>query len=210
MDSVNKEGVDVNGELSEDCFSDEEPKQGDVAVEEIIKTDKNISTDALFSHINEQFEGIDSPPKKSDETFQIPTDDLVSKIVQQIEYYFSDENIVRDDYLLKLIRQSKKQFVNLKIIAAFNKMKKLTKSCNVIAYSIEKASTKLVLDEKKVRVKRVDPLPEIPQKDFGDVSKVVLATTLPSLSDESLRELFSKCGQISKVGLLFLLLQLWL
>lgn len=201
MDSANKEGV--NGELSEDCFSDEEPKHGDGANDEIIKTDENVSTDAVFSHINEQFDGIDLLSKKSDETFQIPTDDLVDKIVQQVEYYFSDENIVRDDYLLKLIRQSKKQFVNLKIISAFNKMKKLTKSCEVIAYSIEKASTKLVLDEKKLRVKRVDPLPEIPQKDFGDASKVVLATTLPSLSVESLRELFSKCGQVSKVGLLF-------
>lgn len=196
MDSVNK---GVNGELSEDCFSDEEPKHCDGANDEIIKTDENVSTDAVFSHINEQFEGIDLLPKKSDETFQIPTDDLVDRIVQQVEYYFSDENIVRDDYLLKLIKQSKKQFVNLKIIAAFNKMKKLTKSCKVIAYSIEKASTKLVLDEKKVRVKRVDPLPEIPQKDFGDASKVVLATTLPSLSVESLSELFSKCGQVSKV-----------
>lgn len=197
MDSANKEGV--NGELSEDCFSDEEPKHGDGANDEIIKTDENVSTDAVFSHINEQFDGIDLLSKKSDETFQIPTDDLVDKIVQQVEYYFSDENIVRDDYLLKLIRQSKKQFVNLKIISAFNKMKKLTKSCEVIAYSIEKASTKLVLDEKKLRVKRVDPLPEIPQKDFGDASKVVLATTLPSLSVESLRELFSKCGPVSKL-----------
>merc|ERR1712159_430040 len=61
------------------------------------------------------------------------TDDLKEKILTQAEYYFSDENLKRDGFLLKHIKRNKEGFVNLKLLASFKKMRSLSRDYRVIA-----------------------------------------------------------------------------
>lgn len=82
---------------------------------------------------------------KSDENYQ----EMVSWIKDQIEYYFSDENLVFDGFLLNKIWNHQKNFVSLKVFLKFNLIKEIFKDynetffyfskINVLADSIEKS-----------------------------------------------------------------------
>lgn len=53
----------------------------------------------------------------------IPPDaDLIKKMVSQIEYYLSDENLVKDIFLLKHVRRNKMGYVNIKLLTSFKKV----------------------------------------------------------------------------------------
>lgn len=55
----------------------------------------------------------------------IPPDaDLIQKMVSQIEYYLSDENLAKDAFLLKHVRRNKMGYVNIKLLTSFKKVKR--------------------------------------------------------------------------------------
>jgi la-related protein 6 len=87
------------------------------------------------------------------------TDELREKIVEQAEYYFSDENLNRDGFLLKHVKRNKEGFVNLKLLASFKKMRSLSRDYRVIGEAL-KDSTKLVVNENGLKIRRSNPLPK--------------------------------------------------
>ncbi|XP_030623692.1 la-related protein 6-like [Chanos chanos] len=90
----------------------------------------------------------------------LPKDaDLIKKMVSQIEYYLSDENLAKDAFLLKHVRRNKMGYVNIKLLTSFKKMKHLTKDWRVTAYAL-RHSTKLEVNEEGNKVRRIDPVPE--------------------------------------------------
>jgi len=95
---------------------------------------------------------------EDDEVAQL-TDELCEKIVVQAEYYFSDENLKRDGFLLKHVKRNKEGFVNLKLLASFKKMRSLSRDYRVIGEAL-KNSTKLIVNESGLKIRRVDPLPK--------------------------------------------------
>ena len=60
------------------------------------------------------------------------TDELRDRIVKQVEYYFSDENLPTDEFLLKYVKKNKKGLVPIETIASFRRMKKLVQDLSVI------------------------------------------------------------------------------
>jgi len=87
------------------------------------------------------------------------TDELRDKIVVQAEYYFSDDNLRRDGFLLKHVKRNKEGFVNLKLLASFKKMRSLSRDYRVIGEAL-KTSTKLIVSENGLKIRRVDALPK--------------------------------------------------
>lgn len=87
------------------------------------------------------------------------TDELREKIVVQAEYYFSDENLRRDGFLLKHVKRNKEGFVNLKLLASFKKMRSLSRDYRVIGEAL-KTSSKLIVSENGLKIRRVDSLPK--------------------------------------------------
>lgn len=81
------------------------------------------------------------------------------KIIEQAEFYFSDENLKKDGFLLKHVKRNKEGYVNLKLLASFKKMRTICKDFNLIA-EILKDSTKLDLNETGLKIKRKEPLPK--------------------------------------------------
>lgn len=132
--------------------------------------------------------------------FQVPSDEVSNAIIQQIEFYFSDANIVKDNFLLKHVKRNKQGYVSLKLITSFRKIKKLTKDYRVVAHCL-KNSQKLELNAEGTKVKRKDPLPE---HDETVASRTVIAVNLPfeDPSVEAVAELFAKCGAIAFVRIL--------
>lgn len=128
----------------------------------------------------------------------IPDDELIEKIVTQVEFYFSDSNVSKDKFLLKHIRRNKEGYVSLKLVSSFKKIKQLTKDWRVVAHSLTKSSTKIQLNDQGSKIRRIDPLPEI---DDTPVTCDVLAINLPLEKPDivSVSQLFESCGDISLI-----------
>lgn len=57
-----------------------------------------------------------------EESWQPPDQELTQKLVAQIEYYLSDENLEHDAFLLKHVRRNKLGFVSVKLLTSFKKV----------------------------------------------------------------------------------------
>ncbi|KAK4265909.1 hypothetical protein QN277_026898 [Acacia crassicarpa] len=83
----------------------------------------------------------------------IPPEDpeLYPKIMRQIEYYFSDENLARDTYLKN--KMDRYGWVDVSVIAEFRRIKALTDNIYHILEAIVDTST-LQVRAYKMRVRR--------------------------------------------------------
>ncbi|XP_006646336.1 la-related protein 6A [Oryza brachyantha] len=125
------------------------------------------------------------------------TDELCGRIVKQVEYYFSDENLPTDEFLMKFVKKNKQGFVPLGVIASFRRMKKLSQDLSLIEAAL-RTSSKLVVSTDGKRVRRMHPLQ---QNELKDVKKrTVVVENLPSdFSEESIHATFETVGKIVKI-----------
>ncbi|KAK9497861.1 hypothetical protein O3M35_003772 [Rhynocoris fuscipes] len=142
----------------------------------------------------------DSVEINNDDEFIAPDDELTKKIIDQVEFYFSDVNITKDAFLLKHVRRNKEGYVSLKLISSFKRVKHLAKDWRVVAYALAK-STKLEINEAGTKLRRKDPLPAY---DQTTPSRTVVAIDLPveKPTIETVAELFSNCGEIALIRIL--------
>ncbi|KAJ0016878.1 hypothetical protein Pint_09983 [Pistacia integerrima] len=130
-------------------------------------------------------------------TAPVLADDPKLKIIKQVEYYFSDENLPTDKYMMSLIKKNKEGFVPISVIASFRKLKKLTQDNKSIVAALRESSL-LVVSSNGKKVKRLNPLPVTEVKD----SKLftVLVENLPEdHSVENIRKIFAQAGNIRKI-----------
>lgn len=132
---------------------------------------------------------------------EIPDDDFCEKIAEQVEYYFSDDSLLRDAFLLKHVRRNKEGFVSLKLVSSFKRVRALTKDWRVVGIAIKRKSKKIELNDVETKIRRVDALPLY---DETMPSRTVVATNLPyeKLTIEKVSDIFSKCGEIALVRIL--------
>ncbi|XP_055602050.1 uncharacterized protein LOC129750904 [Uranotaenia lowii] len=144
---------------------------------------------------------LDENAPNEDEAFEIPDDDMCEKIIEQVEFYFSNDSILKDAFLLKHVRRNKEGFVSLKLVSSFKRVRQLTKDWRVVGYAIKRKSCKIELNDLGTKIRRVDPLPLY---DETTPSRTVVATGLPcdKYTVEKVSELFSKCGEISLIRIL--------
>lgn len=137
---------------------------------------------------------------EEEEEFVPPDDELAQKIVDQVEFYFSDVNITKDAFLLKHVKRNKEGYVSLKLISSFKRVKHLAKDWRVVAYSLSK-SKKLEINEAGTKLRRLDPLPAY---DQTTPSRTVVAIDLPleKPTIENVAEMFKNCGEIALIRIL--------
>ncbi|KAI1301382.1 La-related protein 6 [Halotydeus destructor] len=121
----------------------------------------------------------DSGVECFEEDFVKPEQEEMARIVAQVEAYFTDENLAKDAFLLKHVRRNKDGLVSLKLVASFRKVKALTKNWKVVAYSIGKASTNLVLNDSVTKVRRVTPF-QVDTSQLTKKARTVLVYNIPS------------------------------
>ncbi|XP_041366404.1 la-related protein 6-like [Gigantopelta aegis] len=155
------------------------------------------SEDDCGSHASEDG---DHTPENADGDFEPPDDELRDKIIKQVEFYFSDANLLKDAFLLKHVRRNKLGYVSLKLITSFKKLKSMTKDYRVVAYSLRQSEC-LRVNEEGTKVCRKDPLPEF---DETTPSRTVVAVNLPTENPtmETVAEIFSKCGDIALIRII--------
>lgn len=133
--------------------------------------------------------------------FVAPDDETTKRILDQVEFYFSDANIVKDAFLLKHVRRNKEGYVSLKLISSFKRVKHLAKDWRAVAFAISK-SDKLEVNESGTKLRRKEPLPAY---DQTTPSRTVVAINLAEekpVTIESVAELFRGCGEIALIRVL--------
>ncbi|KAM6231949.1 la-related protein 6-like [Spheniscus humboldti] len=142
--------------------------------------------------------------------YSIPDPQLVRRIVSQVEFYLSDENLAKDAFLLKHVQKNKMGFVSIKLLTSFKKVKYLTRDWRLTLYALQ-FSELLEVNEEGTKVRRRVPVPEsllsIPP------SKLLLAwellpqeqDVLPPLQKnflETITRMFSPFGAIASIRIL--------
>ena len=98
---------------------------------------------------------------------------LEQDIITQIEYYFGDINLYRDNFLKERIKQDD-GWVPLEVLLTFKRLAALSTDPEIIANAVEKSEKKLVIvnDDRK-KLKRS---PEFPLPEFNDERKKELTS----------------------------------
>lgn len=129
--------------------------------------------------------------------------DNITKLRKQMEFYFGDANLHNDKFLLNLLRQNEKGFIDLTIFLNFNKVKKLlldNPSLESKLSLLKKAiisSNLLKLNKAQTKVRR--RINYIVSK--SDDKKVIYIENLPeNITHETLAKIFSKCDEILHVS----------
>jgi len=132
------------------------------------------------------------------------TDD--DKIVERLEFFFSDANLRMDKFLRGIVMDSYTGgFVEIETLLKFNTIKKLSTDPAVIAAAAEKVE-QLKLNESKTSISRVEPFTADMLQDNVKVSLRI--GNLPIKDNEyvhtreEVHELFSEFGKVALVRLL--------
>ncbi|KAJ8561239.1 hypothetical protein K7X08_027429 [Anisodus acutangulus] len=125
------------------------------------------------------------------------SDEACQKIVNQVEFYFSDINLATTDHLIRIMFKDPEGYVPMSVVASFKKIKALTSSHAQVA-KILRTSTKLVVSEDGRKVRRQFPLSE---KDLEELqSRIVVAENLPDdHCHQNLMKIFSAVGSVKMI-----------
>ncbi|NXY20512.1 LARP6 protein, partial [Atrichornis clamosus] len=140
-----------------------------------------------------------------------PDPQLIRRIVSQVEFYLSDENLAKDAFLLKHVQKNKMGFVSIKLLTSFKKVKYLTRDWQLTLYAL-KFSALLEVNKEGTKVRRRLPIPECLLS--SPPSKLLLAWELqPQEQDlpppplrkdflETITKMFSPFGAIASIRIL--------
>ncbi len=126
--------------------------------------------------------------------------ELRERIINQVEWYFSDENLLKDSFLMKHINRNQLGYVSLKLVASLRKVKAITKDWKMVQESL-RHSKSLILNEEGTKIRRTSPAPTI---DFSHISKTVLVTHYPEQEPDisELEQQFGGYGEVSQVRII--------
>lgn len=123
--------------------------------------------------------------------------EIKEKVLSQVEWYFSDENLLKDAFLMKHITRNKHGYVSLKLVASLRKIKAITKDCAVVKDAIRQSSS-LELNEDSTKVRRINPVPDV---DYSGIPKTIIITNYSSdVPDTSqVEQEYARYGEISQI-----------
>ncbi|XP_067117291.1 la-related protein 7 [Osmerus mordax] len=123
---------------------------------------------------------------------------LLSDIKKQVEFWFGDVNLHKDRFLKQLIEDSRDGYVDLSVLTTFNRMKKMSTDCKLIARALKNSSL-VEVNLEGTKVRRQDPLGDDP-KDVD--TRTVYVELLPKdVKHGWIERVFSKCGNVVYVSI---------
>ncbi|CAG5098169.1 Oidioi.mRNA.OKI2018_I69.XSR.g15428.t1.cds [Oikopleura dioica] len=138
----------------------------------------------------------------ADPSWVEPSQDVVVSMVSLLDHYFSDENLVKDKFLLKHVRRNKQGYVSVKLLTSFKKLKHLSRSDWRVTAFCCKSSRNLELNHSGNKVKRREQLPHI---DLPTTSIKTILAKLPTgdmMTVDEISFIFRKFGSLSTVRLI--------
>ncbi|KAM3590548.1 uncharacterized protein V6R79_011649 [Siganus canaliculatus] len=123
---------------------------------------------------------------------------LLGDVKKQVEFWFGDVNLHKDRFLRRLIDEADDGYVDLSLLADFNRMKKLTTDTKLIARALKNSAVVEVnLEETKVR--RQHPIGDVP---INVDHRTVYVELLPKdVTHSWIERVFTKCGSVVYVSI---------
>ncbi|XP_010517979.1 PREDICTED: la-related protein 6B isoform X2 [Camelina sativa] len=124
-------------------------------------------------------------------------EDTIQKIVNQVEYYFSDLNLATTDHLMRFICKDPEGYVPIHVVASFKKIKAVINSNSQLAAVLQN-SAKLVVSEDGKKVRRINPITESAIEELQ--SRIIIAENLPEdHCYQNLMKIFSTVGSVKNI-----------
>lgn len=124
-------------------------------------------------------------------------EELDKKIAQQLEYYFSDVNVIKDKFLLEEFKKDD-GWVKISVLLKFVRLKELSNDEDKIVSALKQFNSDIVeLDEEKKQVRRKHPIPDADELKKQIELRTVHISGFPS--DYSFENLRSYCNQFGEV-----------
>ncbi|XVE97184.1 hypothetical protein REPUB_Repub02eG0289500 [Reevesia pubescens] len=125
------------------------------------------------------------------------TEEATLKILNQVEYYFSDLNLATTDHLMRFIHKDPEGYVPISVVASFKKIKALVTTHFQLA-TVLRNSLKLVVSEDGKKVRRQHPLTESDMEELQ--SRIIVAENLPEdHCHQNLMKIFSVVGSVKTI-----------
>jgi len=134
------------------------------------------------------------------DAYKPASEEILTKLLNQAEFYFSDSNVLKDKFLMKTIQSSKGGFVSIKLLSSFRRMQSISKDWRDLAYALRRAQ-KLELNAAGNKIRRKDPLPQWDDSVF-DKTIVALNFQIPEVSVNAIKLIFGKYGDVTLVRVL--------
>lgn len=131
------------------------------------------------------------------------TDDsnLNEKIKNQVEYYFSNVNLVKDRFLLDQIKKGD-GWVELSTLLTFSKLKNMTREEDRLVQALRESSEIVEIDETKKVIKRKEPLPDFQAYKKQVELRTVHISGFPSdYNFEALRQFCLRYGEVESLAM---------
>ncbi|XP_068611818.1 la-related protein 7 [Brachionichthys hirsutus] len=123
---------------------------------------------------------------------------LMGDVKKQVEFWFGDVNLHKDRFLRKLIDESDDGYVDISVLADFNRMKKLTTDAKLIARALNKSAV-VEVDLEGNKVRRQLPIGDVPKNVD---SRTVYVELLPKdVTHSWVERAFTKCGNVVYVSI---------
>lgn len=116
-------------------------------------------------------------------------------IKKQIEFYFSDSNYRRDNFLRKTAESDPEGYVPISVLLTFNKLKSLTTDSETIIKAIQDSEIVSISDD-KLKLKRVSDLPVTDDSAARTLYAKGFPTDDSDVNIESISNIFSTYGNI--------------
>lgn len=126
---------------------------------------------------------------------------LKTRITKQIEYYFSDVNLVRDKFMQEELNRNQNH-IKISTLLTFSRLAKLTKSEDLIVAALKDSESDLIeVDESAKTVRRKKPLPgKECEKEFS--ARTLHISGFPdSLEFDDLHRFCSKLGEVESLSM---------
>ncbi|CAN6282418.1 unnamed protein product [Urochloa humidicola] len=123
--------------------------------------------------------------------------DIAHKIIKQVEYQFSDTNLVANDFLTKIMNKDPEGYVPLSVISSWKKIKAMGVTNQLLVRAL-RTSEKIVVSDDGRRVRRAQPFTERHKEEMQ--SRMVIAENLPDDSTRnSLEKIFGVIGSVKNI-----------
>ncbi|KAF0921656.1 hypothetical protein E2562_011402 [Oryza meyeriana var. granulata] len=125
------------------------------------------------------------------------TADIAHKIIKQVEYQFSDTNLVANDFLMKIMNKDPECYVPMSVISSWKKIKAMGVTNQLLVNALS-TSSKLVVSDDGKKVRRAQPFTERHKEELQ--SRMVIAENLPEDSTRnSLEKIFGTIGSVKNI-----------
>ncbi|XP_066336840.1 la-related protein 6C-like isoform X2 [Miscanthus floridulus] len=123
--------------------------------------------------------------------------DIAQKIIKQVEYQFSDTNLVANDFLTKIMNKDPEGYVPLSVISSWKKIKAMGVTNQLLVTAL-RTSEKLVVSDDGKKVRRAQPFTERHKEELQ--CRMVIAENLPHDSTRnSLEKIFGIIGSVKNI-----------